>query len=189
MNHDEILQVLKKKLSNDRYEHTIRVYETAIKLAYTYGESIDKVTKAALFHDYAKCLSENELKYYIESFKLPQQLLQFNKELWHGPVGAMIVKEKYQVLDQDVFNAIYYHTTGREKMSKLELIIFVADYIEPGRSFPGLDEVRDLANNNLQVAARKVLQNTIIFLMKKDATIYPDTFLAYNELTNNMKEW
>src|SRR5690625_6603098 len=118
MDLNEIVQVLKNMLSKDRYEHTIRVYETALTLAKTYDVSLDKVTKAALFHDYAKCLSDSELKQGIEKFALPSQLLQYNKELWHGPVGAKMVKEKYGVTDQDTENAIYYHTTGRENMSE-----------------------------------------------------------------------
>lgn len=189
MNLNEVRSIIKEKLSLDRYEHTIRVYDTAIQLAKRYDVAIDKVSLAALLHDYAKCFTEDELKQSITKFSLPRELLQYHKELWHGPVGAMIAKEKYGIVDQTILNAIYYHTTGRENMGVLELIIFVADYIEPGRSFPGVEEVRNMAELNLKEAARKALQNTIIFLMRKDATIYPDTFLAYNELTNQMKEW
>ncbi|MBO1003455.1 bis(5'-nucleosyl)-tetraphosphatase (symmetrical) YqeK [Pseudogracilibacillus auburnensis] len=184
----KIREEVKKELSNDRYEHTIRVYETAIELATLYDESVEKVSLAALLHDYAKCQTDRELKDNIEKHDLPRQLLHYNKELWHGPVAAMIAKKTFRITDVDTINAIYYHTTGREQMSNVELIVFVSDYIEPGRQFPGVEEVRQLAKVDLKKAARKVLQNTIIFLLKKDATIYPDTFLAYNELTNNLKE-
>lgn len=183
MDLNEIKKELKEKLSEDRYEHTLRVYDTAIQLANMYNESTEKVTIAALLHDYAKCESKQRLKQLIEKYHLPNELLQFHQELWHGPVGAMVAKEKFHITDEKVLHSIYYHTTGRANMSKLELIIFVADYIEPARNFPGVDEVRKLAKNDLKAAARKALQNTIVFLMEKGATIYPDTFLAYNDLT------
>ena len=73
-------------------------------------------------------------------------------------------------------------------MTRLEYIIFVADYIEPARSFPGVQEVRALAKNDLRIATRAALKNTIIYLMKKDSVIHPDSFGAYNMLTETKKE-
>lgn len=187
MNFKEMDDAIRKELSKDRYEHTIRVYETAKILAKIYGEPLEDVKVAALLHDYAKCQSETRLREQIEKYHLPQNLLQYNKELWHAPVGAMIAKEKFGVTKSTILHAIYYHTTGRKNMSTLELVIFVADYIEPRRNFPGVEEVRSLAKLDLKLAARKALQNTIVFLLRKDATVYPDTFLAYNELTNTLR--
>lgn len=175
--------VLKEKLTKDRYEHTIRVYETAMQLAKKYGASIEKVSQAALLHDIAKCEPVENLQEAIYTYHLPASLLEFNEELWHGPVGAKWLAEKFKIDDEEVFNSIYYHTTGRANMSLVELIIFVADYIEPGRSFPGVEEVRELARADIKQAAQKALQNTLIFLISKNATVHPDTIAAYNELT------
>lgn len=183
----EIISSLKEVLSMKRYEHTIRVKETAIELSSHYDVSIDKVEAAALLHDYAKCFSVETLKSSIDKYALPSTLLTYHHELWHAPVAAELVKEKFHILDEDILNAIRYHTTGRVGMSPLEKIIFIADYIEPARNFPGIEDVRKLAIQNLDVAVRKALQNTILFLIGKDSTIHPDSFMAYNDLTMNMK--
>lgn len=188
MDINEIKQIVKEKLSKTRYEHTIRVYDTAIRLANQYQVSVQKVSVAALLHDYAKCQTKEELINNINKYALPQDLLSFHHELWHGPVAAAIAAHEYGISDDSILNAIRYHTTGEEEMDMVGLVIFVADYMEPARQFPGVEEVRDLANKDLQQAARKALQNTIIFLMKKGVTIYPDTFFAYNALTNTLKE-
>jgi len=183
MHIEEAKKVVKKQLTTKRYEHTLRVCDTAIELANHYGQSIEKVALASIFHDYAKCHSKETLKEHIISYQLPTQLLDFHHELWHGPVGAKLVEKRYDISDENVLNAIRYHTTGRQGMSPIELIVFVSDYIEPARNFPGVEEVRELAKVNIETAARIALKNTIIYLLHKNATIFPDTFLAYNELT------
>lgn len=187
MDLNEARQIVKKRLKIARYEHTLRVEETAVELAKRYKESTEKAALAGILHDIAKCDPTHQLKDSIYFYQLPKTLFNYNKELWHGPVGARVVEKDYGVTDQDVLNAIYYHTTAREKMSKLEKIVFVADYIEPGRKFPGVDEVREIVNKDLDLAAQKVLKNTIIHLVNKDIKVYPDTFLAYNQFTNSMR--
>lgn len=183
MDMGEARKIVREALTKDRYEHSLRVCETAQCLANHYGESTEKTALASIFHDYAKCFSKEILKEHIVTFKLPQQLLDFHHELWHGPVGAKLVEKRYGILDDDILSAIRYHTTGRAGMSRLELIIFVSDYIEPARSFPGVDEVREVAKGNLESAAQLALKNSIIFLINKCTTIFPDTIHAYNELT------
>src|SRR5699024_8778339 len=159
-----------------------------VELAQKYDVSIHRVKTAALLHDYAKCFSINELKDYIQTFNLPTELLSFHHELWHGPVAAELVKERFSIMDEEILNAIRYHTTGRVGMTTLEYIIFVADYIEPARSFPGIEEVRLMAKVNVESAARKALRNTIIFLMNQDQAVHPDSYMAYNHLTVKTKE-
>lgn len=183
MDFEEARRIVKDQLTKDRYEHTLRVCETAMNLAEIYRESKKKVILASLFHDYAKCLPKEQLKQLVQTYKLPSQLLDYHHELWHGPVGAKLVEDKHEIKDEDILNAIRFHTTGRPQMSQIELIVFISDYIEPARSFPGLDEVRKLAKENLQKAAQQALKNTIIHLVNKNALIYPDTILAYNDLT------
>src|SRR5699024_12483137 len=105
-----------------------------------------------------------------------------NKELLHGPFGTHIVQTVFQITDETICNCMYYHTTGREQMTVEELVIFVADYIEPGSNFPGVEEVRELAKIDLKRAAFQALKNTLIFLISKNATLHPNTILAYNDL-------
>lgn len=187
MDLERIRQLVKKNLSQERYKHTLRVKETAVSLAQIYAPNeIEAVKTAALLHDFAKDMVEEQLLSYLYKFNLQDSLLEFHRELWHGPVGAKLAKYDIGIEDVNIYNAIYYHTTGRADMSLVELIIFVADYIEPARNFPGVETVRKDASKAIKVAARKALKNTIIFLLEKDGTIHPDTLLAYNDLTKEL---
>lgn len=186
MDSEIALNLIKNALTRDRFEHTIRVTEVAKKLAEKYHGNIKKIELAALLHDFAKCKPKSELRQSIVSYHLPSQLFEYHHELWHGPVAAEILKREYGLDDQEVLHAIYYHTTGRASMGLTETIVFVADYIEPGRFFSGVEDVRSLVEFDLYAAARKVVANTIQFLMSKGATIYPDTFFAYNDLTKKL---
>lgn len=182
MDRDAALRIVKEQLTEHRYTHTIGVMETALELAKLYDEDERKVELAAIFHDYAKFRPKDEMKEIIIRQGLPSDLLLFNEELWHAPVGAYLVETEVGITDRDILDAIRYHTSGRPNMTVLEKIIYVADYIEPGRHFPGVDEVRELVKESLDKALIKSIQNTIIFLMKKNQPIYPNTFLTYNDL-------
>lgn len=181
-----IREHVKSQLSEGRFNHTIRVTETAIELARRFGGNVEQVTLAALLHDYAKDREEYELRELIQQYELPKELLDYDLELWHGPVAAKIAERQFHIKDVDILNAIYYHTTGRAGMSLVELIVFLADYIEPARSFPGVEAVRKDAQQDIIVAVRNAVKNTIIFLIKKNVTIHPHTFLAYNDLTKKI---
>lgn len=187
MERQEALTIVKKQLTERRYQHTIGVMETAIKLAKQYGADVKKAELAAIFHDYAKFRPKEEMKQIILEQNMPKDLLSYNSELWHAPVGAYLVRTEVGIEDEDILNAIRYHTSGRANMTLLEKIIYLADYIEPGRIFPGVDEVRDLAKQDLNKALIKALQNTIQFLLKKNQLIYPDTIHTYNSLIMEIK--
>ena len=124
----------------------------------------------------------------IRSENMAQDLLDYNMELWHAPVGAYLVKKEAGIDDEEVLDAIAYHTSGRVGMTLLDKIVYLADYIEPGRSFPGVEEVRETAKDNLNLAVIQALRNTVVFLMKRGQAIYPDTFKTYNDLIMNFKE-
>jgi predicted HD superfamily hydrolase involved in NAD metabolism len=188
MERHEALAIVRKQLTEHRYQHTIGVMETAIELAKKYGADVKKAELAAIFHDYAKFRPKEEMKRIIIEQNMPSDLLQYNAELWHAPVGAYLVKTEVGIDDVDILDAIRYHTSGRANMTVLEKVVYLADYIEPGRAFPGVDEVRELAQQNLDLALLKALQNTISFLMKKNEAIYPDTFYTYNDLAKKLKE-
>ncbi|MDQ0158691.1 bis(5'-nucleosyl)-tetraphosphatase (symmetrical) YqeK [Alkalibacillus salilacus] len=184
MNIEQALAETKKTLSVKRYEHVERVTETALDLADYYDADRYKVGLAAALHDYAKHMEVSLLKHWIvTSTNLPKDLLQYHHELWHGPVGAEMVRYWFQVKDKEVLNAIKSHTTGHNQMSLIEKIIFIADYIEPGRNFEAVHEARRLAKVDLNQACHYSLQQTIFFLMSQGQPVYPDTFQAYNGLT------
>jgi len=188
MERQKALDLVKIQLTEHRYQHTLGVMETAISLAGKYGADVKKAELAAIFHDYAKFRPKEEMKEIIMSQGFPEDLLVYNTELWHAPVGAYLVEKETGVSDQEVLDAIRYHTSGRPNMTILEKVIYLADYIEPGRHFPGVEEVRELAKESLDKALVKSVQNTILFLMKKNQTIYPETFYTYNDLIQKLED-
>ncbi|PFG05626.1 bis(5'-nucleosyl)-tetraphosphatase (symmetrical) YqeK [Bacillus sp. es.034] len=187
MNREKALEMVKKHLTEHRYIHTCGVIETSIELAKRYGADEKKAETAAIFHDYAKFRDKHEMQEIIERENLSKDLLLYNGELWHAPVGAILVEREIGIEDRDILDAIRFHTSGKEGMTVLDKVVYLADYIEPNRRFPGVEEVRELANESLDLALIKALQNTITFLMKKNQAIYPDTFRFYNELTLNQR--
>jgi predicted HD superfamily hydrolase involved in NAD metabolism len=188
MEREQALKMVKIQLTEHRYQHTLGVMETAISLARKYGVDEKKAELAAIFHDYAKFRPKDEMKEIIVSEGMPKDLLEYNSELWHAPVGAYLAEAEAEIKDKEVLDAIRFHTSGRRGMTKLEKVIYLADYIEPGRHFPGVEEVRNLAKINLEEALIKAVQNTIMFLMKKNQAIYPETFHTYNDLILNKED-
>ncbi|ULT55744.1 bis(5'-nucleosyl)-tetraphosphatase (symmetrical) YqeK [Neobacillus drentensis] len=188
MERQKALDIVKVQLTEHRYQHTLGVMETAISLAEKYGADVKKAEIAAIFHDYAKFRPKDEMKEMIMSQGLPQDLLLYNTELWHAPVGAYLVEKEAGIRDPEVLDAIRYHTSGRPNMKLLEKVVYLADYIEPGRHFPGVEEVREIAKESLEKALVKAIQNTILFLMKKNQTIYPETFYTYNDLIQKLED-
>ncbi|MEJ9209974.1 bis(5'-nucleosyl)-tetraphosphatase (symmetrical) YqeK [Bacillus smithii] len=186
MNREKALKIVKEQLTEHRFQHTLGVMETAIKLAAKYGADEKKAELAAIFHDYAKFRPKEEMKQIIIQQAMDPKLLQFNSELWHAPVGAYLAKTEAGIEDEEVLDAIRYHTSGRPDMTVLDKVIYLADYIEPGRQFPGVDEVREMAEQNLDEALIQALKNTIVFLLKKNQPVFPDTVDTYNHL---MKKW
>jgi predicted HD superfamily hydrolase involved in NAD metabolism len=188
MNREKALALVKEQITERRYIHTLGVVESAIELAERYGADVKKAELAAIFHDYAKFRPKEEMEQIIIAEKMDPALLEYNMELWHAPVGAYLVNKEAGIQDAEILDAIAYHTSGRVGMSLLDKVVYLADYIEPGRSFPGVDEVRQTAKQNLDHAVIQALRNTVVFLMKRNQAIYPDTFKTYNDLIMNLKE-
>lgn len=187
MDRAKALALVKEQLTDKRYQHTIGVMETAVQLAEKYGVDRKKAELAAIFHDYAKFRPKEEMEKIIVKEGMPKQLLEFHSELWHAPVGAYLVRIEAGIHDEDILQAIRFHTTGNKNMNMLDKIVFLADYIEPGRKFPGVEDVRKVALENLNEAVIMALRNTIKFLLDKKQLIYPDTLETYNALISYQK--
>lgn len=182
MKRDEAIEIIKNVLPESRYEHTLRVTDTAKMLSKTYNESEAEIELAALLHDYAKHRPKEELKRWILKTNLPKDLLYYHHELWHGPVGSVLIERELGVINHSVQQAIRFHTTGRANMSNIELIVYLADYIEPGRNFPGVENVRALAKRSLHEACFVAAKQTLEYLISKKQSIYPDSLHIYNDL-------
>ena len=158
---------MEKELQAKRYEHTLSVAYTAAALASVYDEDSGKALIAGMLHDCAKCLSAKKLISICDNHDLPvsDMELQNPTALLHAKVGSFLAKEKYGIEDEDVLNAIRYHTTGRPCMSTLEKILYIADYIEPGRKHASnLLQIRRMAFQDLDKTLFKILEDTLSYL-------------------------
>lgn len=172
-----------------RYEHTLGVAYTAANLAACHGEDIDQALVAGLLHDCAKCLSDKKLLSICEKQKLPVNPQEEKKpSLLHAKVGSYLAHKEYHIEDQDILNAIHNHTTGRPGMSLLEKIIFVADYMEPGRKqAPRLEKIRKTAFTDLDHAMLMILEDTLLYLQNSGSVIDQTTRETYEYYKNGGK--
>lgn len=177
----EIEKKLKKYLDKDRLIHTLGVMYTASALAMAHGADMDQAQIAGLLHDCAKCISNKKkmklcMKNQIELSPSEKQ----NMFLIHAKLGAHIAKEQYKVLDTEVLSAIRWHTTGKENMTKLEKIVYIADYIEPGRDkAPHLSWVRKIAFMDLDECMYYILKDSLNYLERNTKVIDPATQKAF----------
>ena len=169
---------MKKVQDRKRFEHTVGVEYMAAALAMRYDCDIEDARTAGLLHDCAKCLTDEKRlticrKHHISITSVERK----NPFLLHAKVGAYLAQKKYGVKNKDILNAIRNHTTVRQNMSTLEKIIFVADYIEPGRAHApaNLAEIRKLAFVDLDKALVRILEETLNYLKNSDGDIDPMT--------------
>ena len=128
----------------------------------------------------AKEESSSEMLDLIISENLDLDLLQYGPQIWHAPVGAVQARREFAVEDEAILNAIKYHTIGAPDMGDVEKVIFIADYIERGRTFDGVKKARQLANESLDDAIRFKIKETILQLTKQEQKIYPKAIDSYN---------
>jgi predicted HD superfamily hydrolase involved in NAD metabolism len=180
---EEIRKKLAKTLSAKRLKHSVGVSTTAVRLAGMYGADPEKACLAGLVHDCAREMSNNILLQTAGAFGIVvTDVDKCEPVLLHAPVGAAIACRDYGVLDAEVLQAIVWHTTGGPVMSLLDKIIFLADFIEPGRSYPGVDRLRVLADYNLQDALLAAYDQTLEHLIAKRGLIHPATVAGRNAL-------
>lgn len=178
---DEIIAKQKSMMNQTRFEHCIGVSQTSRKLARLNGYDEDKAALAGFIHDYAKQIPNEEFIKVIKEENFDPDLLNYNRAIWHGIVGTFFIKRDLKITDEEILTAIYRHTTADSEMTTLDKIVFVADFIEPHRSFPGVEVARKVAFNNLDAGVGFELAHTLDFLIKNRQKIYPKTLKAYNK--------
>lgn len=163
---DEIKKSLKKELDKSRYEHTLGVMYTAGALAMAHGADLNQAMLAGLLHDCAKCIPNDEKFTLCKKYRIElTQAEKDNPALIHAKLGAFLARKKYHVTDEEVLHAILVHTTGEPGMNLLDKIIYIADYIEPGRDkAENLSIVRPLSFKDLDAALCKILGDTLEYL-------------------------
>jgi ribosome silencing factor RsfS/YbeB/iojap len=184
----KIRELLKKQLTSKRYEHTLGVEKTAVALAKFYNVDIEKARLAALLHDCAKNLSDDMKLELCEKYNIKvTEEQKKDLDLIHAEIGSVMAKYVYKIDDEDILNAIAYHTTGKPNMSILEKIIYISDYIEPGRTkAPNLDIIRGIVNEDLDKALYMILSDTIDYLNRGNKYIVPITTEAYEYYKNTL---
>ena len=175
---------IEENFSENKSRHIFGVCETAKSLARRYGADENKAEVAALFHDMFKDITDEELKDYAKNLGLEEKY-QNNINLAHSKIASAIMASDYNISDKDILNAVKYHTTGRAGMSLLEKIIFIADVIEPGRDYPGVEEVRELVYKDLDAACLRAMKNSVEHVTKKGALLDEDTLRAIEDLKSN----
>lgn len=179
---EELLKQVRSQMHEKRYIHTLGVAESARQLAVRYGADPAKAELAGILHDYCKCWPTDKMRDYLVRYDFDKDIIDGEKELWHAFVGAIVIQTELGVTDPEILQAVRYHTTGRVGMSLLEKVVCLADYIEPNRSYPGVDQVRMLAEKSLDEALAFALGNTITYLIEQKKRVYSLTLSAYNDL-------
>ena len=183
MNRDnEFKEIMKNRLTEKRYIHSLNVADSAKKLAKLYGYDEEVAYTAGLIHDCCKDTPAGlQLSYMLENgVELSEYELGVAK-LYHSICGSVFVKKEFGIDNQDIINAVRYHTTGRKNMSLLEKIIFIADFISDERDYNGVEIMREKAVKSLDEAIVEGLSFTIKDLIDQGRIIHPDTLDAYND--------
>ncbi len=180
MNRDQLVDRLRHALKEKRFNHVLRVEQTAIQLAKNNGVDIEKASIAGLCHDYAKQRPDQDFIDEIHQKGLDPDLLNYGNAIWHGIVGAEMLKDELGIWDEDILNAVRHHTTGAAVMTKLEQVVYMADYIEPARDFAGVDTARQITAQDLGAGVAYQTKHTLEYLIENDKPVYPKTIETYN---------
>jgi len=171
---------MKAALKSARYAHTQGVVKTAKALALTHGVSPKRVALAAWLHDCGKALDRDAMKPLLRRAGADRDERAL-PALWHAPVGAYLARRDYGVKDAEILGAIRWHTTGFKGQTPLQKLLFVSDYIEPGRPrWPELPALRRLARRDLDAAWAQVLQHKLLDLVRRGRPLHPRSLAAYN---------
>lgn len=178
---EQMTEKLRLALEPKRFQHSLNVMETAVKLAKCHGADEEKARIAGLLHDCAKNYPKDKLYSFCDDFGI--ELDETEKKeagLIHGLVGAHLLKPEYGIDDGEIFDAVYYHTIGKPDMPLLTKIIFIADCIEPMRTAPWVDDIRSVVYDNIDKALIIQLDNTIRCVLQKGTLLHTSTVVTRN---------
>ena len=187
---DHIKEKLQNSLDSARYEHTLGVMYTAGSLAMAHGWDIRQAMLAGLLHDCAKCISLEEMARLCDenNFQI-SEMERGSKNLLHAKVGAVMAEQEYHINDKEILDAITWHCTGRPNMSTLDKIVYIADFIEPGRDqAKNLDKIRKLAFVDLDACMAQITYDILNYLRSKGYEIDPTTEETYEFYKECRKE-
>lgn len=180
---DYYKELIKGRMSEYRFIHSVNVAKKAREFAEIYGGDINKAEIAGILHDVTKETPfEEQLKIMTEGGIILDNVEKSSQKLWHQISGSVFIRDNLKIYDNDIINAIRFHTTGRAGMSLLEKIIFVADFTGDERNYNGVEIMRDKSYRSLEEAMIYGLQFTIKDLSSRKMTIHPNALACYNDL-------
>lgn len=185
---NDYVGMVQRALSEERFTHTLGVEQAAIALAERYGVNVGDTQTAALFHDFCKGMGDEEMKNRAHEYGLQiDRFMRAHPNLLHGPVASQIMRFELNINIPDVIEAIYYHTIGHTGMSRLEKVIYVADLIEEGRDYDGVQVLREAAQRDLDEAMQLALAQSMRFVLMRGRPLHDESVAAYNELALRRK--
>ncbi len=172
---------LEQRLSPKRFRHSCNVARAARQLAQRYGADMEKAYFAGLLHDICKEVPfEEQQRLMLAGDFAPDVAELHSRKLWHGIAGAYFLQSEFGITDTDILNAVRFHTVGRDHMSLLEEIVYMADLISDERDFKGVGKMRRLAHENLQRAMLEAIRDAAMSVLKKGGLLPEYTISAYN---------
>ncbi|MGN0521566.1 MAG: bis(5'-nucleosyl)-tetraphosphatase (symmetrical) YqeK [Eubacterium sp.] len=188
-NKEEYISIIRSRLSDYRFYHSMCVAESAKMLAEKYGADEEKAEIAGILHDAMKENTKKEQLQVIEKANMKMTPLEKSqKKFYHQISGAAFAKTELGIDDGEILNAIRYHTTARADMTLMEQIIYLADFISADRSYDDVDVMRQKAQTDKDDAMLYATAYTIKDVVSKGKVLHPDTVNAYNWLINSVKK-
>lgn len=178
-----IERYIKKHLSEKRYMHSRRTAETTEKLCRLYGFDPKKGWHAGLLHDVAREIPDEEVLRLVEKDGLGVSKIEREYPvLLHGRAGAVIAESELGITDNEILDAVRWHTTGKRGMSGITSILYAADYIEPGRMHIDNDFRVKIRELNLNQLVMEVVRSSIAYCRSKGYSVAEQTFMLYHDL-------
>lgn len=181
-NIDDIKKLLKSRLTEKRYYHSLCVADAAKEIALLYGADGDKAYFTGLIHDVMRNESQEDMLKYINEHNINMDdTTKSSLMLWHAVLGADYIERYLMIDDADIINAVRYHTTARFNMSLLEKVVYLADCSSADRNYWNVDEIRRIIRQDINKAMYEVLDFSVNDLTDKGLTVHPDTIAAFEE--------
>lgn len=184
MKTEDYIKILKERLTEYRFIHSLAVADEAKRLAEKYGADADRAYLAGLLHDIMKdATKEEQLEVIEKNGVVLNEVERAEPKLWHAIAGACYIEEQGLCSDGEIISAVRYHTTGKPSMTLLQKILYVADFTSAERNYDGIGIMRAAADESLELAMLEGTRFSINSILQKCGFVHPDSVLMYNELS------
>lgn len=189
LSEQDALNAIRFRLSKKRFQHSLEAARVAGELARHYGMDAEKAYLTGVLHDYAKGIPGPELLAIAEENGLLEVEVEREvPDLLHAPVGAFLLEKELGVDDENIIQAVKFHTLGSPLMNDLDKIIYLADMIEPGRDYPAMQRLNCLAFRELDEAMLFGIESTIKYCLEAKRMLHPRTIEVWNHFLRTVKE-